>query len=126
MVDDEPVNIMALEGMIAALQMPARHRVDKCFNGEDAVALVQQAIAEGDPNRYTLILTDISMPYLDGCEATKRIRQSLSDAENENLYVVAVTGHSDPEFVKKAMDHGIQEVIPKPITAAQLGSLLVR
>ena len=40
MVDDEPMNILALEGMMAALRMKRMDLVDKCFNGEMAVAKV--------------------------------------------------------------------------------------
>ena len=49
-------------------------RVDTCYNGKQAVDLIQKAIDEGEPQRYSLILTDMSMPYLDGYEASRLIR----------------------------------------------------
>ena len=51
--------------------------VDVCYNGEQAVALIKKAISENDINRYSLILTDCSMPFMDGYEASKNIRKLL-------------------------------------------------
>ena len=36
---------------------------------------------------------------MDGYEATRQIRRIRNDDE---LYVVAITGHSDPEYIRKA------------------------
>ena len=51
-------------------------RVDICYNGEQSSKLMENAIRENDIDRYSLILTDCSMPFMDGYEATKRMRKS--------------------------------------------------
>ena len=48
--------------------------VDICYNGEDAYNLMEKAIKENCHDRYSLILTDCNMPFMDGYEESKRIR----------------------------------------------------
>ena len=133
-VDDEPFNIKAIVGMMVTLGMPNRHIVDTCLNGEQAIELMQRAIDEGDPDRYGLILTDLSMPFMDGFEASRIMREiretglqrRIDSAATNSLVIIAVTGHSEPEYINKAFDNGIDELMPKPMTAVQLGRILVR
>jgi CheY-like chemotaxis protein len=74
-VDDELFNIQALEGMLKILNIKKQINVDICYNGQQSVDLIQKSIDEGDVDRYSLILTDISMPHLDGFEASKITRE---------------------------------------------------
>ena len=48
-----------------------RTRSEACYNGEQAVDKIQKAIDDHEPYRFTLILMDCNMPFLDGYEATK-------------------------------------------------------
>ena len=41
------------------------------------------------------------MPIMDGYEATKKVRELLSD-QQERVNIVAVTGHVEAEYIKKA------------------------
>jgi|DEB0MinimDraft_12_1074336.scaffolds.fasta_scaffold42883_2 CheY-like chemotaxis protein len=66
-VDDEVFNIYAIQGLMRILGMEFDlANVDACYNGEQAVNFVRKAVEEGDKNRYSLILTDCSMPHMDG------------------------------------------------------------
>ena len=74
-------------------------RVDCCYNGEQLVEHVQRAVDEGDPYRYSLILTDCSMPFMDGYEAVRRVRKILKDHTNRQVYIIAITGHVEKEYI---------------------------
>lgn len=78
-VDDEAFNILVIKGLMRVLGMQGiEERVDSGYNGEQLVEHIEKAIAEGDPYRYSLILTDCMMPFMDGYEATKRVRKLRS------------------------------------------------
>ena len=55
------------------------------------------------------------MPIMDGYEATERIRKFLQDLKIKQPVIVAVTGHTEQEYVQKALDSGMNTVIRKPI-----------
>lgn len=97
-------------------------RVDCGYNGEQLVEFVQRAVNEGDPDRYSLILTDCMMPFMDGYEATRRVREILRGHE---VYIIAVTGHVEKEYITKAKKSGIDIVYPKPLPILELGQKLI-
>ncbi len=61
--------------------------------------------------RPDLIVMDLSLPGLDGWEATRRIKD---DARTRDIPVVAVTGHALTGHEKKAKDAGCDAFLPKP------------
>ena len=94
-VDDEVFNIFAIQGLMRVLGMPHELKnVDVCYNGEQAVELVRKAIEEFETDRYSLILTDCSMPFMDGYQASKKIRKLLQSANND--YSISSDENSQP------------------------------
>ena len=115
--------------------MARQDLIDVCYNGEQAVQLIERAIEENEVDRYSLILTDMSMPFMDGYEATKKIRSLISserrqrnqnDGSQQSLSILGVTGHVEPSYIQKAKDSGVNEVFAKPMSAATLGGILLR
>ena len=49
-VDDEPFNLIALEGLLSYLSI---ERIDKALNGRDALDIVKR-----HPNLYNIVITD--------------------------------------------------------------------
>ena len=57
---------------------------------------------------------DCSMPIMDGYTAVDKIRKFMKNANLEQPMIVACTGHTEEEYIKKAWLYQMDEVIPKP------------
>ena len=120
---------MAIEGMMKVLGFNDYEKyVDRCYNGEESVAKFKKAVDEGEPDRYPLIITDCNMPFLDGYQASIKIRhiykEAVLDIEGEGPEIIAVTGHVEPVYIKKAKESCIDKIYPKPFRIDVLGRLL--
>jgi len=71
-----------------------------------------------------LILMDISMPVMDGLEATTEIRKIESMHHSKRVPIVAVTAFLYDSDRKKFLSLGMDEAIPKPIEILQLEIVL--
>jgi two-component system, cell cycle response regulator DivK len=58
-----------------------------------------------------LILMDISMPVMDGLEATRLLK---ADDTTREIPVIAVTAHDDAETIDRAMSVGMEGYLTKP------------
>ena len=74
-------------------------------NGSKCVEMINN----GNNSGYHAVLMDINMPGLNGIEATKRIR------ENSDVPVVAISGDSDPESIRRCDEAGMDKCITKPV-----------
>ena len=74
-------------------------------NGMDALELAEQL-------RPDVVLTDIKMPYMDGLELCRRLRQLLPASK-----MVVFSGFDDFEYARQAVGMNVYEYILKPINA---------
>lgn len=70
-------------------------------DGEEALHMVEEY-------RPDIIITDISMPVMDGIELIRRLKQDGNTAK-----IIALSCHDDFEYVKEAMKLGIDEYVLK-------------
>ena len=91
------------------------YRLIEAEDGEKAVALAQQ-------ERPDIILMDISLPRMDGLEATKQIR---NHDRKHAIPVVAVTAHQESDFREEAKASGFDAYVTKPIDFDWLSELMV-
>jgi DNA-binding NarL/FixJ family response regulator len=104
--DDEPLFADALELLLAADERI--EIVGRAGNGSDAVRLAREL----EPD---LVLMDLSMPGVDGFDATAQIA-----AEDGGARVLVLTGSEDPADVAKARSAGASGYITKDQIAETL------
>jgi CheY-like chemotaxis protein/anti-sigma regulatory factor (Ser/Thr protein kinase) len=85
-------------------------------NGAKAV----EAMAK---QRYDLILMDVSMPVMDGLEATQRIRSQESTTD-QRATIIGLSAHAMADDVARAMDAGMDSYITKPVSLTDLQEAL--
>ena len=67
---------------------------------------------------------DCQMPFMDGYEATNKIREFI-DLQGVNQPIIsAVTGHTEQAYIKRAMNAGMNQVMSKPVDVEVLKVLL--
>ena len=77
-------------------------------NGSSALAMFQKS-------KYDLVITDLSMPIIDGLEMIKRIRQIDSEQA-----ILITSAHGEAEYMIEAIKFGIDGYIIKPFDYKQL------
>lgn len=83
-----------------------------------------EAIGQAERRAFDLILMDISMPGMDGVEATRRIREG--EGASKRSKIVALTAHALPEEVERFLRAGMQDCLVKPLRQADLRRFLVK
>ena len=105
-VEDNDDNIYVLKNRLTR----AGYTVLIALNGEDGVAM---ATAE----KPDLILMDLSLPVLDGWEATRRLKAA---SETRGIPVIALTAHAMSGDREKALEAGCEDFDTKPVDFARL------
>ena len=77
----------------------------------------QQGVDMAVSERPALILMDMSLPVLDGWEATRRIK---ADARTKHIPIIALTAHAMQGDEQKAKEAGCDDYDVKPVELPRL------
>lgn len=88
------------------------NKTECCFDIADNGEMGVEKYMSGT---YDIIFMDVQMPYMDGLEATRRIRQWEKDKNKEPTPVIAFTAHSFRSDIQKCFDAGFTNVLAKPV-----------
>lgn len=80
-----------------------------------------QALDVATAFRPDLMLIDLSMPHINGCDLAVRFRQNPAFTQTR---IVAITGHADEEHKTAAMKAGFDAVLFKPVTLTAIRSVV--
>jgi CheY-like chemotaxis protein len=106
LVEDNEMN----RDMLSRRLIRSGYEVVLAVDGEQGVALA----ASGRPD---LVLMDMSLPILDGWEATRRLK---ADPATREIPVIALTAHAMAGDEKKAREAGCDDFDTKPVEFARL------
>ncbi|MFO7751183.1 MAG: response regulator [Desulfobacteraceae bacterium] len=110
LAEDDPVS-----GLVMARFLTQKgYAVTRAANG------IQVLEALGK-NSFELILMDVSMPEMDGLEATRQIRDPKSDFFDPNIKIIALTGYGNRIERDKFRQAGMDDHILKPVDFETLG-----
>ncbi|MBN6151894.1 response regulator [Xanthomonas sp. AmX2] len=115
LVEDNPVNLLVAQKMLAVLG----YRADSVADGAAALAqMTRQA--------YDLVLMDCQMPVLDGYAATRQWRAAEAERHAARLPIVAMTANAMAGDRQRCLDAGMDDYLSKPVSRERLHACLQR
>lgn len=113
--EDNHVNRVVLENMLEGVECDLIFAAD----GKEAYELFKG-------ERPQLILMDVSMPVMDGVEATKAIRSHEHRAGWKQTPIVALTAHTLEGARESYLDCGMNDYLAKPLDKSAVQAMLAR
>lgn len=77
-------------------------------DGELAYPLIQK-------KKPDILITDIKMPFMDGLELSRLVKQEMPD-----IKIIILSGYDEFEYAKEAISIGITDYLVKPVVGAKL------
>ena len=125
-MDDEEFCLASVKVLLKKSGIDTKNNVHYCITGQEAVKKVKEHYANG--GTYKLILTDFMMPVMGGIEATKLIRDFLTEEMKIPLEqqpkIIGVTAHFMEKYITDAKTQGMNEVYGKPLYFDQMKTIL--
>ncbi|KAL4792165.1 hypothetical protein BDV19DRAFT_368994 [Aspergillus venezuelensis] len=114
-VDDNEINIKVLSKLMSKLG----YEYKTATNGLLALNKYKES-----PEMFKMVLMDVSMPVMDGIEATRQMRIFEQERSLPPVKIFAVTGIASAGMQQDAMMAGVDDYLVKPLSLAQLGKLI--
>lgn len=117
LVDDNELNREIMYDMLSACGAT----VTQACDGKEAV----DKFTQSQEDSVDLILMDMNMPVMNGCEATKAIR-SLDRKDAKSVFIIALTANAFAEDVSETVKAGMNAHLAKPANIDLLCKTLAR
>ena len=102
-VDDEKFVVETMKEILPILFKESYYAT----NGLDGISICKE-------NNIDLVITDLSMPKMNGIVMLNKILEF-----NKDMKILCVSGHNEREFIEKAQELGASFII-KPISSTEL------
>ena len=106
LLDDDEQMLELYQALLE--QLPSRPEVEVCNSGARAIAML-----ESEP--FTLLITDLRMPKMDGLQVLAIVRRKFPQ-----LRIVVLTGVLDEEYRSRAYAQGVEMFWQKPATTEDI------
>jgi len=106
-VDDMPIFLEYLRGCIE-WESYGFYICGEAHDGREALKCIEELSPD-------IVLTDITMPYLDGLELSQKITDEYPD-----ISVILITGNNEFDYARKAVRIGVCDYIVKPFEKEEL------
>ncbi len=116
-VDDNETNRLILQELLHVWNM----RPTAVSSADDALDELRRARRDGSP--YSLMVSDVQMPDVDGFELTGRVK---SDPELRDTVVVMLSSGASSEGIERCSEVGGAAYLMKPIKQSELFDAVVR
>ena len=110
LAEDNEVNRMVVTHFLD----PNKYELTYAENGREAVERFNQS------GPFDVILMDVSMPELDGYEATLEIRKIEQENALEKTNIICLSAHAMAAEVQRSIDVGMDDFLAKPVGKDQL------
>ncbi|EGR49956.1 histidine kinase [Trichoderma reesei QM6a] len=115
LVEDNSINLDILSIYMKKLGRPYH----TATNGAEALSAYKS-----NPKHCKYIFMDVSMPIMDGFEATRRIRAYERDNQIKPAIIFALTGLASESAQQEAFGSGVDLFLTKPVKLKELGMIL--
>ena len=113
LAEDNAINKLVFSRMLNGLAI----EIDIASDGSEAVAAAEATA-------YDMICMDMSMPEMDGLEATRAIRRGSGPCRA--VPIIAMTANAFPEDVEACRAAGMNDFVSKPVSKPTLMNALLR
>lgn len=116
-VDDYPPGRLTLQQQLERYG----HRVSSASDGTEALTMWHQ-----NPDDYSAIITDITMPEMNGFELTQQIRKEELQTTRKSVPIFGLTALNTEDTLTHCLDAGMNECLEKPVSSGTLQDVLER